>query len=145
MHKFCGEAGAIGCAVEAHRLFTEQGKQTKFIGMEKVQKIQYRTTRGEEIRCYFCKNKCLRTFLHVKTEQATPAPAERPSLLGLPVLAIAAPQPAPINPKSKVPMQAGEQRLIIATCEKGTVEDVADMRDIKKGLDAIKAVNPNLV
>ena len=30
----------------------------------------------------------------------------------------------------------GEQRLIIATCEKGTVEDVNDMKDIKAGLDA---------
>ena len=32
----------------------------------------------------------------------------------------------------------GEQRLIIATCEKGTVEDVNDMKDIKAGLDEIK-------
>ena len=31
----------------------------------------------------------------------------------------------------------GEQRLIIATCEKGTVEDVNDMKDIKAGLDKI--------
>jgi predicted nucleotide-binding protein (sugar kinase/HSP70/actin superfamily) len=38
-----------------------------------------------------------------------------------------------------------EQRLIIATCEKGTVEDVNDMREIKKGLDAVKAANPNLI
>src|SRR5262249_25597701 len=30
-------------------------------------------------------------------------------------------------------------------CEKGTVEDVNDMREIKKGLDAVKAANPDLV
>ncbi|HZZ82701.1 MAG TPA: BadF/BadG/BcrA/BcrD ATPase family protein [Gemmataceae bacterium] len=141
VHKFCGEAGAIGCAVEAHRLYTTQGVRTKFIGVEKIAQIQYRTTRDESTRCYFCKNKCLRTFLDVKV---TPA-EEKKSLLGLPVLAVAAPESKPINPKSKVPMMEGEQRLIIATCEKGTVEDVADMRDIKKGLDAIKAVNPNFV
>jgi predicted nucleotide-binding protein (sugar kinase/HSP70/actin superfamily) len=44
-----------------------------------------------------------------------------------------------------VPLALDEQRLIIATCEKGTVEDVNDMREIKKGLDAVKAANPNLV
>src|SRR5262249_3133067 len=40
---------------------------------------------------------------------------------------------------------ADEQRLIIATCEKGTVEDVNVMRDIKAGLDAVKKANPNFV
>ncbi len=37
--------------------------------------------------------------------------------------------------KTKVPLRVSEQRLIIATCEKGTVEDVDDMKDIKAGLD----------
>ena len=46
---------------------------------------------------------------------------------------------------SKVPLQAGERRLIISTCEKGQVEDVGAMRGIKAGLDAIKSANPNLV
>ncbi len=47
--------------------------------------------------------------------------------------------------KTKVPLRMGEQRLIIATCEKGTVEDVADMKDIKAGLDAVMEKNPNYV
>src|SRR5262249_50690704 len=38
-----------------------------------------------------------------------------------------------------------EQRLIIATCEKGAVEDVNEMRGIKAGLDAVKKANPNFV
>ncbi|MBK6504135.1 MAG: hypothetical protein IPG02_00290 [Ignavibacteria bacterium] len=42
-------------------------------------------------------------------------------------------------------MENGTQRLIIATCEKGTVEDVADMRGIKEGLDQIRKENPNMV
>jgi len=46
---------------------------------------------------------------------------------------------------SKVPLAANEQRLIIATCEKGTVEDVNDMKGIKAGLDQIKDANPNFV
>ncbi|MGC2416530.1 MAG: BadF/BadG/BcrA/BcrD ATPase family protein, partial [Candidatus Acidiferrales bacterium] len=46
---------------------------------------------------------------------------------------------------SKVPLAVNERRLIIATCEKGTVEDVNDMKDIKAGLDQIKDANPNFV
>ena len=42
-------------------------------------------------------------------------------------------------------MQAGEQRLIIATCEKGTVEDMEEMKDIKSGIEAVKARHPNFV
>src|ERR1019366_9407427 len=47
--------------------------------------------------------------------------------------------------KTKVPLEAGSQRLIIATCEKGTVESVDDMRQIKGSLDKIKKANPNFV
>jgi predicted CoA-substrate-specific enzyme activase len=47
--------------------------------------------------------------------------------------------------KTKVPLRNGEQRLIIATCEKGTVEDLNDMKGIKADIDKIKAVNPNFV
>ncbi len=194
VHKFCGEAGAIGCAVEAHRLYVDQGLKTTFIGFDRVAKIEYRTTRNENTRCYFCKNKCLRTFIDVKTGGADePAPsaaggsgvlvslttqvikmgpeAGHPTRIkhgpSEPATAAAAsavqpseaappsPQAAsggdeappagapPAKSKSKVPLTAGEQRLIIATCEKGTVEDVNDMRDIKKGLDAVKKANPN--
>jgi hypothetical protein len=39
----------------------------------------------------------------------------------------------------------GKQRLIIATCEKGTVEDLDDMKDIKADIDKIKDANPNFV
>src|SRR3989337_2655054 len=45
----------------------------------------------------------------------------------------------------KVAKSDDEQRLIIATCEKGSVEDVNDMRGIKSGLDAIRKANPNFV
>ncbi len=198
VHKFCGEAGAIGCAVEAHRLYVENDHRTSFIGLERVQQIQYRTTRSESTRCYFCKNKCLRTFIDVKTGEAEPArsagegngsgvlvslttqivkmgpEAGHPTRIKHGPTAVEGPRgqgaegpsdsqsqadglqsvgidgadgspkkPAPAKSKSKVPLDTGEQRLIIATCEKGTVEDVSDMRDIKAGLDAIKKANPN--
>src|SRR5579872_7476263 len=124
VHQHCGEAGAIGCAFEAVRLW-ENGKQTEFIGLDGVASISYTTTRNESTRCYFCKNKCLRTFIDVKT--VSPNPNYKPTS------------------KTKVPLAAGAQRLIIATCEKGTVENVDEMRVIKGNIDAIKKENPNLV
>lgn len=124
VHEHCGESGAIGAAVEAMRLY-QNGRKTTFIGLDAVQAISYRTTRNENTRCYFCKNNCLRTFIDVQVGEAKEwkAPAF----------------------KSKVPLQQGEQRLIISTCEKGQVEDVAAMRGIKAGLDAMKDANPNYV
>ena len=170
VHRHCGESGAIGCALEAHRLWSETGCRTGFIGLDAVEHIQYRATRNEKTRCFFCKNKCLRTFIDVRTGgdpeaapvslrtqfvkrgpetgQATrlkhgqpgaeaPSPDTSPSQQGRPAAAKRTP--------SKVPLRPGEQRLIIATCEKGTVEDINDMRQIKKGLEALKKANPNLL
>jgi predicted nucleotide-binding protein (sugar kinase/HSP70/actin superfamily) len=52
----------------------------------------------------------------------------------------------PVQYKSKIPLEAGTKRLIVGnSCEKGLVEDVEAMRVIKKGLDAVKGSNPNLV
>ena len=166
VHTHCGEAGAIGCAIEAHRLHTELGVRTSFIGLDAVGSIRYRTTRSEDTRCYFCKNKCLRTFIDVKTSAVRPAgeaasegtridlathilkigPEQgRPSRIKHGEAQPAQAGATPAKAASKVPLEADEQRLIIATCEKGTVEDVNDMREIKKGLDAVKKANPNLV
>jgi predicted CoA-substrate-specific enzyme activase len=127
VHEHCGESGAIGAGVEAVRLY-KNGHRTSFIGIDAVMKIGYRTTRSEETRCYFCKNNCLRTFIDVKTGDSE----------------IDKSSPLPVF-KSKVPLQTGERRLIISTCEKGQVEDVNAMRGIKAGLDAVKKENPNFV
>jgi predicted CoA-substrate-specific enzyme activase len=124
VHEHCGEAGAIGAGLEAGRLW-DNGRQTTFIGLEAVKEITYKTTRSEATRCYFCKNKCLRTFIDVKSTTLSEN-AYRPA-------------------KSKVPLEEGTQRLIIATCEKGTVEDINEMRNIKGNLDRLKKENPNLV
>ena len=43
------------------------GRRTTFIGLDAVRNITYRTTRNEETRCNFCKNKCLRTFIDINT------------------------------------------------------------------------------
>jgi activator of 2-hydroxyglutaryl-CoA dehydratase/predicted nucleotide-binding protein (sugar kinase/HSP70/actin superfamily) len=124
VHEHCGESGAIGAAIEAVRLW-ERGRQTSFIGMENVERISYITHRDERTRCYFCKNKCLRTFIDVNVGAGT---SDEPSK------------------KSKVPLLPGIKRLIVGnSCEKGLVEDIEDMKVIKKGLESVKGENPNLV
>jgi predicted CoA-substrate-specific enzyme activase len=108
VHKHAGEAGAIGTAFEAMTLW-RQGRTTSFIGLDAVRNIHYRTTAGEETRCVFCKNHCLRTFIDIDANGGSP------------------------------------RRLILATCEKGSVEDVGSMKAIKAGLDAAREANPNLL
>ncbi len=124
VHKHAGEAGAIGAALEAMRLW-RLGRKTSFIGLDAVRRIQYRTTIGEETRCRFCKNNCVRTFIDISTGDAGDS--------------------APRASTSKVPLRPGERRLIVATCEKGTVEDLSEMRAIQAGLDSTREANPNLL
>jgi predicted CoA-substrate-specific enzyme activase len=128
VHEHCGESGAIGAAIEVIRLW-ENGQRTSFIGLDKVQDITYDTHRNEGTRCFFCKNKCLRTFIDVKVVgSVSPAQEQEPPR------------------KSKIPILPGVKRLIVGnSCEKGLVEDVNDMRVIKKGLDEVKAANANFV
>jgi len=157
IHRHCGESGAIGCALEARRLWAEQGRVTSFIGLDQVQQIQYRVTRDERTRCGFCKNRCLRTFVDVKvgTYQGT-----QPVDLSTRILKSGAEAGHPTRFKSgtaargtsaggdngsKVPLGPGEKRLIVATCERGTVEDRSDMLRIQKDLAAVKKANPNMM
>jgi activator of 2-hydroxyglutaryl-CoA dehydratase/predicted nucleotide-binding protein (sugar kinase/HSP70/actin superfamily) len=124
VHEHCGESGAIGAAIESLRLW-RNGRRTTFVGLDAVGKIEYRTTRNESTRCNFCKNNCLRTFIDVRTE---------------PVKNL-----VPVERVTKVPLMQGEQRLIIATCEKGAVEDLSEMKGIKAGLDQIRQQHLNFV
>jgi activator of 2-hydroxyglutaryl-CoA dehydratase/predicted nucleotide-binding protein (sugar kinase/HSP70/actin superfamily) len=128
VHEHCGESGAIGAAVEARRVWTP-GHRTRFIGLDAVRRLAYRTTRSEATRCGFCKNACLRTFIDTTTGPVAVGdrPPSRPAFV------------------SKVSKADNEQRVIIATCEKGTVEDVESMQEIKANLDTIRKDNPNFV
>ncbi len=106
VHKHTGEAGAIGCGIEAARLY-HNGKRTEFIGMDRVAKIIFKTTREESTRCFFCKNKCLRTFIDVKTDMIPDEKLEeeRKKFIELKVI-----EPEKVvNPKSKVAMEDGTQ------------------------------------
>ena len=123
VHPHCGESGAIGAALEACRLYGN-GHRTQFIGIDRVQEITYSSHRSEETRCYFCKNRCLRTFIDVEVGED------------------GADEPRP----SKIPILPGVKRLIVGnSCERGLVEDVEAMRVIKKGMDSNKERFPNLL
>src|SRR5437660_2944701 len=125
VQEHCGESGAIGAAIEANRLW-RMGRQTSFIGLEDGEKISYVTHRSEDTRCYFCKNKCLRTVIDVKL------------MPGVPVENIG-------FKTSKIPIAEGTKRLIVNnSCDRGLVEDVNAMREIKKGMDSVKDANPNM-
>jgi activator of 2-hydroxyglutaryl-CoA dehydratase/predicted nucleotide-binding protein (sugar kinase/HSP70/actin superfamily) len=157
VHEHCGESGAIGAGVEAMRLYN-RGHRTTFIGLDAVRKISYRTTRNEATRCNFCKNNCLRTFIDIKMPGD---PAEGPAEAGrhgreqnasdprdVRSVRLQPDQPvrvAPVKFVSKVAKADDERRLIMATCEKGSVEDVNAMREIKSGIDEVKRANPNFV
>lgn len=124
VHKHAGEAGAIGAAFEVMHLW-RQGRETTFVGLDAVRNIRYRTTVSEETRCHFCKNHCVRTFIDIFTGGSENVSAQVSS--------------------SKVLLRPGERRLIIASCEKGMVEDLGAMKAIQAGLDAAREANPNLV
>ena len=124
VHEHCGESGAIGAAIEAVRLW-ENGRETSFIGLDAVNEISYTTHRNENTRCFFCKNKCLRTFIDVNVGSGS-AEVEPPQ-------------------KSKIPLLEGAKRLIVGnSCERGLVEDVEAMKVIKQGMDQAKGAYPNI-
>ena len=115
VHKHAGEAGAIGAAFESMTLW-QQGRKTTFIGLDAVRNIEYETTVGEETRCHFCKNNCLRTFIDIGSGNGSGLASEN-----------------------------SRRRLIVATCEKGTVEDLGAMKAIQAELNAARKANPNLL
>jgi activator of 2-hydroxyglutaryl-CoA dehydratase/predicted nucleotide-binding protein (sugar kinase/HSP70/actin superfamily) len=65
VHPHCGEAGAIGAAIETLRVVQRRGGTT-FIGIEQAMGIAYDTRNDESTRCRFCSNHCARTFVEAK-------------------------------------------------------------------------------
>jgi len=135
IHEHCGESGAIGAGLEAARLY-ENGRRTTFIGLDAVQTIAYTATTSEDTRCHFCKNDCLRTFIDVEASGVIKRDQGEVDTASATAGAR----------KSKVPLAPGARRLIVNnSCEKGLVEDVESMREIKKDLDARLKAAPNFI
>ena len=150
VHEHCGESGAIGAALETIRLW-KNGRKTTFIGLEATDKISYKTTTNEDTHCYFCKNKCMRTFIdiaiagqqereHVGVHHMNGPHEQRTAKLH------ARDSANNGNVNSKVPLAQSARRLIVGnSCEKGSVEDLDGMREIRKEINAKLHATPNFV
>ncbi|MCK5335099.1 MAG: CoA activase, partial [Gammaproteobacteria bacterium] len=62
VHPYCGEAGAIGAALEARRVVMRRGYST-YIGIDETINLKVSSRTDEETRCTFCENNCSRTFI----------------------------------------------------------------------------------
>ncbi len=66
VHPHCGEAGAMGAALEARDTVLARG-YSSFIGLDAAIDLDYATHTDETARCGFCANNCARTFIDTKT------------------------------------------------------------------------------
>ena len=66
VHPHCGEAGAIGAAMETLRVVKRRGHST-FIGLDQAIALAYTTLNDESTVCHFCPNECSRTFIDTTT------------------------------------------------------------------------------
>ena len=66
VHPHCGEAGAIGAALEARRAVGRRG-HTRFVGLDAAIGLAYTTRNDESTVCHFCANACKRTFIDAAT------------------------------------------------------------------------------
>ena len=62
VHPHCGEAGAIGAAMETLRVVSRRQRST-FVGIESAIELRYETRNDETTTCHFCPNNCSRTFI----------------------------------------------------------------------------------
>jgi predicted CoA-substrate-specific enzyme activase len=120
VHPYSGEAGAIGAALCA-RDWARRGAASRFRGHAQVEALEYTSTTSEHTTCNWCPVNCKRTFIDVKM----------PGAEG--------------RPWSKVPLAAGWERVISGnSCPKGLLEDVNEMKTVKKKLEEARHAYPNI-
>ena len=66
IHPNCCEAGAIGAALEVMEHYRTT-QRTVFPGFASLDTIEYSIRRDESTRCRFCTNRCLRTFVELRS------------------------------------------------------------------------------
>jgi predicted CoA-substrate-specific enzyme activase len=119
VHPYSGEAGAIGAALCAGE-WLKEGAASGFRGFDVIEALEYQSTTSEHTTCNWCPVNCKRTFIDVRL----------PGGKG--------------RPWSKVPLAAGWERVISGnSCPKGLLEDVNEMRIVKKNMEAVKDAHPN--
>ena len=120
VHPYSGEAGAIGAALIAMEEYQKTGK-SRFKGFDAIERIEYKTTTGEETVCRWCPMECKRTFVDVYTGEGEG------------------------RYWSKVPLEKGWIRLIVNNaCPKGLVEDQEELKIVKEKMERIKDEFPNV-
>ncbi len=62
VHPHCGEAGALGAALETLREVKREGRSS-FIGLDAAIGLTYRARNDDSTACPFCANRCKRTFV----------------------------------------------------------------------------------
>ena len=119
VHPYSGEAGAIGAALCAGDALAG-GTPSRFRGYDVIESLEYTSTTNEHTTCNWCPVNCKRTFIDVRL----------PDGKG--------------RPWSKVALAEGWERVIGGnSCPKGLLEDVNEMRVVKKSMEAIKDAHPN--
>ena len=119
VHPYSGEAGAIGAALCAGDMM-RPGASTRFRGYDVIESLEYTSTTNEHTTCNWCPVSCKRTFIDVRL----------PNGKG--------------RPWSKVPLTVGWERVISGnSCPKGLMEDVNEMRVVKKNLENVRDAHPN--
>ena len=120
VHPYSGEAGAIGAALCAGEWLERGEARTRFRGFEVIESLDYVSTTNEHTVCNWCPVNCKRTFIDVRL----------PDGKG--------------REWSKVKLEPGWERVISGnSCPKGLLEDVNEMRVVKKNLEAVKDAHPN--
>jgi len=66
VHPHCGEAGALGAAMETLRTVKRRGHST-FIGIDQAIDLRFVSRNDESTKCNFCPNNCSRTFIDTET------------------------------------------------------------------------------
>lgn len=117
IHPHPGEAGAIGAALATR---CHEGG-SRFHGYAAVAAARHHSTTNEATVCPWCPSQCRRTFIDVQI----------PGARG--------------NPRSKVPLSPGWERIISGHgCQKGLVEDAAAVRAVKNQDEEARRAYPNL-
>jgi hypothetical protein len=119
VHPYTGEAGAIGAALCAGD-WLKSSATTRFRGYDVIETLAYTSTTNEHTTCHWCPVNCKRTFIDVRFPEGQG------------------------RSWSTVPLATGWERVISGhSCPKGLLEDVNEMRLVKKKLEAVKDAHPN--
>jgi predicted CoA-substrate-specific enzyme activase len=120
VHPYAGEAGALGAALCASDALPA-GAGSRFRGFDAIEALESLSTTDERTACRWCAVNCKRTFIDVRLPQAKG------------------------RPWSKLPLGEGWERVISGnSCPKGLLEDVDEMRRVKKTLDEARHECPNI-